>query len=219
MRLSANLKFANGNLQSKSDTIFFMDPTPVTLVGKHVRLEPLSLAHANDLFSVISVDPSIWRWLLRPPVPTTLEAMQALVTSELEMRSRGALIPFAQIEPASGRAVGHTTYMSISRPDRGLEIGHTWIGKPWQRTGLNTEAKYLLLRHAFESLNAVRVQLKTDARNLQSQAAIERLGAVREGVLRKYQIAHDGYVRNTVLYSIIESEWPAVKGRLEEMMG
>ena len=122
---------------------------------------------------------------------------------------------FAQIEQVTGRVVGSTTYLDISRRDRRLEIGSTWIGKPWQRTGVNTEAKYLLLRHGFEDLGAVRVQLKTDKRNLQSQAAIERLGAVREGVLRKHMLVHDGVIRDTVMYSIIADEWPSVKQRLE----
>jgi RimJ/RimL family protein N-acetyltransferase len=108
--------------------------------------------------------------------------------------------------------------MNISRYDRGLEIGSTWLGKPWQRTGINTEAKYLLLRHAFEDLGAVRVQLKTDGRNTQSQRAIERLGAVREGVLRKYQRVWDGFVRDSVMFSITDDEWPAVKGRLEGLL-
>ena len=118
----------------------------------------------------------------------------------------------------NGRVVGSTSYLNISRGDRGLEIGSTWLGRPWQRTGINTEAKYLLLRHAFEDLGAVRVQLKTDARNLQSQAAIERLGAVREGVLRKHMLVRDGHLRDSVMYSVTDDEWPAVKTRLEVLV-
>jgi len=108
--------------------------------------------------------------------------------------------------------------MDIQRRHRGLEIGSTWLGKPWQRTGINTEAKYLLLRHAFEVLGAARVQLKTDLRNTQSQTAIARLGAVREGVLRKHKIVRDGFLRDSVMFSIIDDEWPAVKTRLERLM-
>jgi RimJ/RimL family protein N-acetyltransferase len=108
--------------------------------------------------------------------------------------------------------------LNISRRDRGLEIGSTWLGKPWQRTRINTEAKYLLLRHAFEVLGAVRVQLKTDSRNVASQRAIERLGAIREGILRKHMLSQQGFMRDSVLYSIIDDDWPTIKGRLEMMM-
>jgi RimJ/RimL family protein N-acetyltransferase len=144
--------------------------------------------------------------------------MDALIIEDLEAQAKGTLIVFTQVDQASGRGVGRTTFMNISRRDRGLEIGGTWLGRPWQRTGINTEAKYLLLRHAFEELGAVRVQLKTDARNLRSQAAIERLGAVREGVLRQHMLVRDGFIRDTVMYSIIDMEWPAVKKRLEMRM-
>ncbi len=165
-----------------------MDPRPVTLVGRHVRLEPLTLSHAQDLLAALNLDPSIWQYL--PLVPTTtLDGMQALIAADLDAQRRGTVIAFAQIELTSGRAVGRTTYMNISRQDRGLEIGSTWIGKPWQRTALNTEAKYLLLRHAFEDLGALRVQLKTDRRNLPSQAAIERLGRRPRGPVTQ---AHAG---------------------------
>jgi RimJ/RimL family protein N-acetyltransferase len=194
-----------------------MNPQPITLTGRHVRLEPLTPAHAPDLFTAIRIDPNIWRWWREVP-PTELEGMQAFIAATLTEQADGNVVAFAQIEQAGQRAVGSTTYMSISRPDRGLEIGSTWLGKPWQRTGINTEAKYLLLRHAFEELGAARVQLKTDARNVQSQAAIERIGAVREGVLRKHRLVRDGFLRDSVMYSVIDDEWPRVKGRLEDMM-
>jgi RimJ/RimL family protein N-acetyltransferase len=151
--------------------------------------------------------------------PQDLAAMEAHIASALEGRATGASIPFAQIARAEGRAVGATRYLNISRSDLGLEIGWTWIGKRWQRTAINTEAKFLLLCHAFEDLGAARVQLKTDARNLQSQAAIARLGAVREGVLRKYQRTRNGFIRDTVMFSIVADEWPEVKGRLVEKLG
>jgi RimJ/RimL family protein N-acetyltransferase len=194
-----------------------MDPRPITLAGRHVRLEPLTPEHAPDLFDALMADPSIWRWRTVTP-PETLDGLRQQIAEALEAQTRGAVVAFAQIARATGRAVGGTTYMNISRKDRGLEIGNTWLGKPWQRTGINTEAKYLLLRHAFEGLGAVRVQLRTDGRNLQSQAAIERLGAVREGVLRKHMLLHDGFLRDTVVYSILDDEWPAVKDRLKAKM-
>jgi RimJ/RimL family protein N-acetyltransferase len=194
-----------------------MDPKPITLAGQHVRLEPLTLAHAPDLFAALRIDPTVWQYRLVAP-PATLAGMTALLREDLEAQARGAVVAFTQVERASGRPVGGTTYMNISRRDRGLEIGGTWLGKPWQRTGINTEAKYLLLRHAFEDLGAVRVQLKTDGRNRQSQVAIERLGAVREGVLRKHMLAGDGFLRDTVMYSILDEEWPAVKACLEALL-
>lgn len=194
-----------------------MNPQPLTLVGRHVRLEPLNLAHAAELLQALALDPSIWRWMPSAP-PATLQEMEAFLTTALASQSAGNVVLFTQMEQASGQVVGSTTYMNISRRDRGLEIGGTWIGKPWQRTAINTEAKYLLLRHAFEDLGAVRVQLKTDLRNLQSQAAIERLGAHREGVLRKHMLVCDGFIRDTVMYSIIDAEWPARKAELEAKM-
>ena len=194
-----------------------MDPKPILLAGRLVRLEPLTPAHAPALLAAVQPDPAIWRWLTMPP-PETVAEMEALIADDLALLARGELVPFAQVEQATGRPAGHTTYMNISRRDRGLEIGGTWLGKPWHRTGINTEAKYLLLRHAFEELGAVRVQLKTDARNVQSQTAIARLGAVREGVLRKHRLVRDGFLRDSVMFSIIGEEWPGVKARLERMM-
>jgi RimJ/RimL family protein N-acetyltransferase len=194
-----------------------MDPRPITLAGPHVRLEPLRLLHAPDLFAALQTDPSIWQWWLAAP-PTKPAEMEAMIAADLDAQAKGIKVAFVQIEQATGRVVGSTTYLDIRRPDRGLEIGSTWIAKSWQRTGINTNAKYLLLRHAFEDLGAVRVQLKTDRRNLQSQAAIERLGAVREGILRRHMLVRDGFIRDTVLYSITDEEWPAVKARLETKM-
>jgi N-acetyltransferase len=194
-----------------------MDPQPVTLAGQHVRLEPLTTLHAPQLFAALMIDPSVWQWLPVAP-PTTRAEMEALIAADLDAQATGAKVVFTQIERATGHVAGSTTYLDISRHDRRLEIGSTWIAKPWQRTGINTDAKYLLLRHAFEDLGAVRVQLKTDKRNLQSQAAIERLGAVREGILRKHMLVWDGFVRDTVLYSITEDEWPAVKDCLQLKM-
>jgi RimJ/RimL family protein N-acetyltransferase len=194
-----------------------IDPRPITLAGRWVRLEPVRPGHAADLWDALRQDPSVWRWMPRSR-PDSVAEMEALLAADLGAQARGEVVVFTQLEPASGRAVGSTSYLNISRRDRGLEIGSTWLGRPWQRTGINTEAKYLLLRHAFEELGAARVQLKTDGRNLQSQAAIERLGAVREGVLRRHMLVHDGVLRDTVMYSILDGEWPAVKARLEARM-
>jgi RimJ/RimL family protein N-acetyltransferase len=194
-----------------------MDPKPITLSGRHVRLEPITQAHASDLLAALTVDPTIWRWMPQAP-PVTPAAMARMIQEDLADLAKGERIIFAQIDLKSGQAVGRTTYMDIRRRDRGVEIGGTWIGKPWQRSGINTEAKYLLIRHAFEDLHAVRVMLKTDGRNLQSQAAIERIGAQKEGVLRRNMMLHDGFIRDTVMFSILEDEWPAAKARLEEMM-
>jgi N-acetyltransferase len=191
-----------------------VDPRPITLEGRHVRLEPITLAHAPDLLAALSHDPSIWRWLTIEP-PSTVAEVEAILSTALEAQEAGTTVAFAQVAPATGRAVGSTRYLNISRADLGLEIGWTWIGRPWQRTAINTEAKLLLMRHAFEDLGAARVQLKTDARNLQSQAAIERLGATREGVLRRYQRTRGGLLRDTVIYSVLAEEWPAARERLE----
>lgn len=191
-----------------------MDPRPVTLEGRRVRLEPLTPAHAPDLLDALARDPSIFQWMTIEP-PLTPAAMDAWIADALAAQAAGGVVCFAQIAVAEGRAVGSTRYLDIRRADRGLEIGWTWLGRSWQRTGINTEAKYLLLRHAFEELGAERVQLKTDARNLQSQAAIARLGAVREGTLRRYQRTRGGGLRDTVMFSVIADEWPAVRARLE----
>ncbi|MDI1451004.1 GNAT family protein [Polyangium sp. 6x1] len=195
-----------------------MDPRPVTLEGRHVRLEPLTLAHAPALLSALAEDESIWRWMSIEP-PLSLEAMEAYIADALEAQASRAQVAFAQVSLADGRACGSTRYLNISRNDRGLEIGWTWIGKRWQRTAINTEAKFLLLRHAFDTLGAARVQLKTDARNQQSQAAIERIGGVREGLLRKHQRTRGGTLRDTVMFSLVEDEWPAAKARLVAKLG
>ena len=141
-----------------------------------------------------------------------------MIEQALEVAAGGTQLPFAIVHRGSGKGVGSTRYLDIRRSDRGLEIGWTWIGTDYQRTVINTECKYLLLRHAFEDLGAVRVQMKTDLRNVRSQRAIERLGAVREGVLRKHIVLWDGFIRDTVYYSVIHEEWPEVKRRLEGLL-
>ncbi len=184
-----------------------------TLEGNHVRLEPLAARHVPELVQAVQ-DPEVWRYLGAIPHPRTSEDMQRFVAIALAARDQGTELPFAIVERAGGRAVGSTRYMDIRAAHRGLEIGWTWIAPAFQRTAVNTECKLLLLTHAFESLGCLRVQLKTDLRNLRSQAAIERLGAVKEGVLRRHIVYHDGYVRDSVLYSITDAEWPALKPRL-----
>jgi RimJ/RimL family protein N-acetyltransferase len=190
--------------------------TPITLEGTHVRLEPLSLKHADDLFAV-SRSPEIWQLLIASQIQT-LEEMRAWIEKAGKQTAAGTQIWFATTRRADNRAVGVTSYLNISHPDRILEIGGTWLSPEVWRTAINTECKYLLLRHAFETLGCVRVQVKTDERNVRSQRAIERLGAVKEGILRKYQATQTGYQRNTVMYSIIDTEWPGVKARLEGML-
>ena len=192
------------------------DPQPVTLEGMHVRLEPLAHCHAEDLFEA-GRDEGIWQYMPRPALKSILDT-QTWIDEALEVATSGSQIPYAIIERASNRAVGSTRYLDIRRDDRGLEIGWTWVGTQFQRTAVNTECKYLLLTHAFEDQGAVRVQLKTDLRNEPSQRAIERLGAVREGVLRRHMVLWDGFVRDSVYYSIIDSEWPEVKQRLERLL-
>jgi RimJ/RimL family protein N-acetyltransferase len=172
--------------------------------------------HAEDLFAAGS-DEAIWTYMPRP-VLKSVEDTQAWIQEALAVAASGTQIPFAIILRAGGKGIGSTRYLDIRREHRGLEIGWTWVGTAYQRTPVNTECKSLLLAHAFEELGAVRVQLKTDLRNERSQRAIERLGAVREGVLRKHMVLWDGFIRDTVYYSILDSEWPEVRRRLEHLL-
>ncbi|MDQ2885905.1 MAG: GNAT family N-acetyltransferase [Chloroflexota bacterium] len=193
-----------------------MEIAPVTLPGSFVRLEPLQMKHASDLFAAAQ-DPALWTYM-SAHLNSSLPAIEAWISAALQEQAAGMILPFAIIDISSGYAVGSTRYMAISLRDRGLEIGWTWLASSVQRTGANTECKYLLLRHAFETLGAIRVQLKTHHDNLRSQRAIERIGATREGVLRNHMIMPDGSYRHSVYYSIIDSEWPRVKGQLEAKM-
>ena len=193
-----------------------MNPTPVVLYGEAVRLEPLDYTHAEDLLAA-GADPDIWRYMPIPQ-PMAVGQLRAWIDEAWQLAAAGEQIPFAILDPVTDRAFGSTRFLEIRRTWRTLEIGWTWLAASVQRTRVNTECKYLLLRHAFEDLGALRVQFKTDGRNEQSQRAIERIGAVKEGVLRKQRVNHDGYVRDAVYYSILDDEWPAVKARLEEML-
>lgn len=189
---------------------------PVVLQGHLVRLEPLRLTHARELYEA-SRDPTIWTHLLIQQPQSFLETEQH-ITTLLQAQQAGERLPFAIIDLEKGCVVGETGYHSFQLQDRGLEIGITWLA-PWaQRTGINTECKYLLLRHAFETLGTIRVQFRTRTLNRKSQQAIERLGAVKEGVLRNHFILPDGSYGHRIYYSIIECEWPSVKAKLETLM-
>lgn len=192
------------------------DPKPVALTGESVRLESLDLRHAGELTEAGSTA-ALWRHLPIAP-PASVAENEAWIRDAIRDGETGAQVPFAIVRLESGRAVGSTRYLDIQRENSALEIGWTWIGKPWQRTVVNTECKFLLLRHAFEALGALRVQFKTDGRNKQSQEAIARIGAKREGVLRRSRRLWDGFVRDTVVFSILDSEWPEVKERLEKRL-
>lgn len=193
------------------------DPQPVLLEGTHVRLEPLTLAHTDGIFAA-SRDDRIWTHLLIPQFPT-VAAVQAYIGEALKAQAAGTELPFATIRRSDGAVVGSTRFMDLRPAHRGLEIGWTWLNSSAQRTPINTEAKYLMLGHAFEVWGALRVQLKTDARNEQSRRAILRIGASFEGILRKQFLRpHDRYERDSAMFSLIESEWPAAKLRLEAML-
>lgn len=188
----------------------------VTLQGNYVRLEPLSEEHIPGL-AQIGIGQDFWHFMLYGDMKTE-EDMRGWVVDILEREKKGGDLPFTVIHLASGRVAGATRYLNIVPKDRGLEIGGTWYGTEFQRTAVNTECKYLLLGHAFETLKAIRVQIKTDSRNERSQRAIERIGAKREGVLRNHMILPDGYIRHSVFYSVIDSEWAEVKKSLEAML-
>ncbi len=193
-----------------------MQVAPVTLTGRHVRLEPLSEAHVKGL-AAVGIDAEIWQLMPYGPIRTE-DDIRSWVRSILKHADEGTDLPFAVIHLASGRVAGATRYMEIRPPHRALEIGGTWYGAEFRRTAVNTECKYLLLRHAFEDMGCIRVQLKTDSRNVRSQKAIERIGAKREGVLRNHMILPGGIVRDSVYFSILDSEWPAVKKHLETLL-
>ena len=192
-----------------------MEVKPVVLTGKHVRLEPMTEEHVPGL-AEIGAGQTFWDFMLYGNI-NSVDDMRNWMLDILSRAEKGTDLPFVAIHLASGRVAGATRYLNIMPKDRGLEIGGTWYGAEFQRTPVNTECKYLLLQHAFETLGCIRVQLKTDLRNERSQKAIERIGAVKEGVLRNHMILPDGRYRHSVFYSILDTEWPAVKSRLEKM--
>ncbi len=190
-----------------------MDIQPITLTGRVARLEPLSVEHAESLAAVAT--PELFTYHFPPREFSAAGFREAIEV----LRNVPACCPFAIVATEHGRAIGVTSYLDIRPEHRGVEIGFTWIAKPYQQTAVNPECKYMLFRHAFEDQGAVRVQLKTDLRNVQSQRAIAKLGAVREGVLRKHMVRPDGYLRDTVMYSVTVDEWPDVRRRLETRLG
>ena len=185
---------------------------PVVLEGEHVRLEPLTMAHHAALWE-IAKDHDLWLWTAADvKAPDDLARYMETALGE---QAAGRALPFATIARASGRAVGSTRFGNIEPLNRRVEIGWTWLGSAWQRTAVNTEAKLLMLTHAFEVWGCIRVELKTDALNQSSRAAIARLGAMEEGTLRRHIVTQAGRVRDTVYYSILDEEWPSIKARLE----
>ena len=173
-----------------------------TLTGAHVRLEPAAEEHVPALVDA-AANPEVWRWLPWPQ-PRDADEMRELLALVREQ-----CVPFAQVEVASGRAVGFTCFLDVQPAQRTIEVGGTWLGRPWWRTAINTEAKLLMLGHAFDDLGVNRVQIKTDHENVRSQEAIARIGGVREGVLRQDRITWNGHVRDTVLFSILADEYQA----------
>jgi len=189
---------------------------PVTLEGSVVRLEPIRRQHAELFWDVAKNDlDDIFRWI--PYEMKTREDFQTLIDKALAEQERGESVVFATVERTSGQTIGSTRFMNIDRANRRVEIGSTWIAPPWQRTAVNTEAKYLMLRHAFEVWGCMRVELKTDALNQKSRNAILRTGAKEEGTLRRHTLTWTGRVRDTVYFSILDNEWPEVKERLVAM--
>ena len=184
---------------------------PVVLVGQRVRLEPLALEHLDDLVAV-GLDPAIWALTIARP--TDRAGIETWLTSALASGASGVDVPFATIDLASGRAIGSTRFMSIVPDHRRLEIGWTWVGTGFQRTGANREAKYLQLGHAFEVLDANRVEFKTDARNEKSRKALLGIGSTFEGIFRRHMIMPTGPLRDSAYYSVIAEDWPEVKARL-----
>lgn len=191
-------------------------PTPITLSGDMVTLVPLAKEHAASYF-VIGQEAAIWDFLTPDPFRTVADA-ERWIDTMFARRDRGGDVTFSVYDNASQQLAGSTSFLDIRSRDAGLEIGSTWYGKAFQRTHVNTATKLMLLTHAFDELGAVRVQLKTDARNTRSQRAIERLGAVQEGVLRCHMIYPNGFVRDSVMYSITRDEWPDVRVRLAAML-
>jgi RimJ/RimL family protein N-acetyltransferase len=187
----------------------------LVLQGEIVRLEPLDESHLESLF-VAARDERIWPYLSMK-VERKEDALD-LIKNALEAKRKGTEFPYAIVLKETGEVIGSTRFLDISDTDRHAEIGWTWLHPSVWRTRVNTECKYLLLMYGFEELNFVRIQLKTDERNLRSQAAIERIGATKEGILRKHKLAQKGFIRNTVMYSILDDEWPELKLKLQSKL-
>jgi len=192
------------------------DPRPVRLIGVGIELVPLTREHAPALLEEAR-DAGIWTYLPLAP-PRALEDVEAWIDAAAAGRERRGDVPFAILARAGGRAIGSTRFLDVDKDHRRLEIGWTWLGAAHRRTAANTECKLLLLAHAFDELGAVRVQFKTDARNLRSQTALERIGARREGTLRHHMVLPDGFLRDSAYFSVIAAEWPATRARLDALL-
>jgi RimJ/RimL family protein N-acetyltransferase len=191
-------------------------PLPVMLEGRRVRLEPLELERHFEGLAAIGLDPDLWRWTLN--VVGSREDLRSYLETALTEQAESRSLPFATLDLASGRVAGCTRFGNIEPKHRKTEIGWTWVGRDFQRTHVNTEAKLLMLRHAFETWGCVRVELKTHVLNQRSRDAMLRIGCREEGILRKHMISDRGLARDTVYYSITDDEWPKVKERLEGML-
>ena len=189
-----------------------MNLAAIALEGRHVRLAPMGLHHVDALWAAAQ-DPKTWEF--SSAVIRNLEECRAYVETAVSWQSAGTAVPFVTMDRASGQVIGSTRFANIDRTHRRAEIGWTWLNPKWWRSAMNTEAKYLMLRHAFEEWKCMRVELKTGHKNVRSQDAIERIGGVREGTLRKHMVQPDGSIRDSVYFSILDDEWPTVKSRLE----
>jgi N-acetyltransferase len=192
-----------------------MNPRPVVLEGAVARLEPLREDHLDGLCAV-GLDPDLWQWTVASV--HSRDDMLRYVRAALQLERQGTALPFVTIHRASGRVAGSTRFGNIDLANRRVEIGWTWLGREFHRSGLNTEAKFLMLRHAFEELGCIRVELRTDRLNQRSRAAILRIGAREEGILRSHMLTETGRIRDTVYYSILAVEWPAIRRWFEERL-
>lgn len=187
----------------------------IVLEGSSVRLEPLERAHLPALAEV-ALDPELWRWTLS--LVRTRDDLTRYVEKALALRDAHVGYPFATIERRGGRVIGSTRFQPIEPAHRRLEIGYTFVARPWQRTAVNTEAKYLMMKHAFEAMGMHRVEFKTDVLNTASRTALLRIGATEEGILREHSITEGGRIRDTIYFSVLEQEWPSVRAGLERRL-
>ena len=188
---------------------------PIVLEGQHVRLEPLSLDHV-DALAEVALDPDLWRWTSERAA--SVEELRAYVERALAAQRDGTALPFATVARSIGRPVGSTRFANADLGNGRVEIGWTWLGRDWQRTAVNTEAKYLMMRHAFEALGVRRVEFKTDALNERSRDALAALPAQFEGVFRRHMLVRGGVRRDSAWYSVIDDEWPDVRAALESRL-
>jgi RimJ/RimL family protein N-acetyltransferase len=204
------------DIRPELTTLRPLDLAPIVLEGTLTRLVPLELAHLDEL-AAVGLDSAVWSWVTLDV--RTRDELASWIEEALAEREAGTALPFATIERASGRAVGSTRYLNVDRRNRHVEIGWTWVAPPWQRSGINREAKLLMLRHAFETLGCLRVEFKTDALNDRSRAALLGIGARFEGVFRNHVISQGGRIRHSAWYSVTDGEWPTVRERLEASLG